>query len=458
MAEIISVPPGLERVVSLFSGGDRENPNAALDTFVVVVIREAEKRGITLSDSDKVALRSASTVAEAQRFVATEINADLAAAAVDELRLIAEQQDITQAMATTAEEEARQRLFAEAIEVAKQDPGLKYDTADQTFWAQVSPNSPVWTQVDAEGVAQGLRTALADDEGLAITRVQEVDWGFPPLPTREDDEEDEPFIGGIPADFLSNRQVRDPRIFTAEGVSAEDFERADPYGPRPAVPVFRDFDQYNLFAGLPAEEIASWQNMLFEAGYLKKSEISGQLGVFMGKTPHMMEQAMFDATVNGYEDDLAGWLGYVGGVRANMTDDEKRAAAGIRPFTTPAYKAPDYASLSQAVRQSIGQTLGRTPHDWELALLGKQLNGDYRSQFDVEVAALRSEYDAGNKALLEETDTSAGSFRAVNPLDRLNETIETRYKDEIDTNLRVSETQQNTQHLMNLLSGLEGAI
>lgn len=131
----------------------------------------------------------------------------------------------------------------------------------------------------------------------------------------------------------------------------------------------------------------------------------------------------------------------------------------IRPFVAPSFLKPDIASLNQGVKQSVREKLGREPTDAEMRELVASLDSDYRSQYKVEVAGLRSEYDAevaayqsGAYEAGEPTYGSGGEFRTVDPSSQFAETFENRYSGELDL-IRRNESTEQAQAQVNAAIG-----
>ncbi len=110
------------------------------------------------------------------------------------------------------------------------------------------------------------------------------------------------------------------------------------------------------------------------------------------------------------------------------------AARGRNPFTAPAYRAPDLASLSQGVKGLMRATLKREPTARELAELTGQMDSDYRKEYNIEVQALRQEYSAVTEAIDTEEETSSGEVRTVDPAARFRESFEDKYSGAISLN------------------------
>jgi hypothetical protein len=111
----------------------------------------------------------------------------------------------------------------------------------------------------------------------------------------------------------------------------------------------------------------------------------------------------------------------------------------IDPFIAPTFLKPDYASLTQGVKQSLRDQLRREPTDSEMRQLTSFLDAEYRSQYDAEVRGLRGEYDARVSAFQsdayeagEATYGSGGEVRDVDPTARYAEEFERKFSGELD--------------------------
>lgn len=426
------------------------------------------------------AIKEADSFVEGQRIATEEFGTEFAQRAVNQVRAEVQQSAAMNAPFSYAnrlvqyqqrreDELAEARVIDDLLRLEGETPHIKYERESDTWWYQLNEGGEVWVEVDPMKLSQNWNTPSAaiiptTDNGGMNTRIETIDWGWEPP---EPEEDLEPFgpRGRIPGTFRSNLRLGTSEYLDSIGID-------DPYEQRLqtqaglfqgteearfGTPKSRYFDQYNLFAGLPAEEVATWQNMLVDAGYLKLSDIAAQHGLWMGATPDAMADALFDADTN-WDGDVAGWLQRVAQVRANMTDEEKAREAGLRPFTAPAYRAPDYATLANTARTAIQRELGRPIRDYEMSLLSRELGEWDRASFNAEVAAQRGEWEAGNKAILEEENTAAGTVQAVDPMSRLLETIQTRYAGEIDSNRRRQETNDLAQRVSGMISGISGSI
>jgi hypothetical protein len=130
------------------------------------------------------------------------------------------------------------------------------------------------------------------------------------------------------------------------------------------------------------------------------------------------------------------------------------------PFVAPSYLAPDMDLLKQAVKDSVRGRLGREPTAAEMGQLIVGLDSDYRSAYDVQVQASRSEYDATTRAIDTETAQSGGEFRNVDPASSFAERFELRFDNEIgfkkrrdDLNTRQSYTDATMRMIDSMVGG-----
>ena len=130
------------------------------------------------------------------------------------------------------------------------------------------------------------------------------------------------------------------------------------------------------------------------------------------------------------------------------------------PFVAPSYLAPDMDILKQAVKDSVRGRLGREPTAREMEQLIVGLDQDYRSAYDVQVQASRSEYDATTRAIESGAEQSGGEFRNVDPASSFAENFESRFDNELafkkrreDLNVRQSYTDATMRMIDSIVGG-----
>ena len=118
-----------------------------------------------------------------------------------------------------------------------------------------------------------------------------------------------------------------------------------------------------------------------------------------------------------------------------------RGGGTSRVWRPPAYLAPDYAEISQAVKLTFEQRLGRAPSDAEIVLLSKKMGVDHRGEFDAQVQAQKLQFfGAGG--------SSAGTVQDVNYAARFQEDFASKYEDQLATLDKIDQSRQLTQNAL----------
>jgi hypothetical protein len=133
-------------------------------------------------------------------------------------------------------------------------------------------------------------------------------------------------------------------------------------------------------------------------------------------------------------------------VMADMLEDPsyasnlKRSRGGgtSRVWRPPAYLAPDYAELSQAVKVTFAQKLGREPSDAEITLLSKKMQADHRAEFDSQLEAQKMQFYGSGGG-------DAGTVQDVNYAARFQEDFELRHEAELGTLDKIEQSRSITQ-------------
>lgn len=182
-------------------------------------------------------------------------------------------------------------------------------------------------------------------------------------------------------------------------------------------------EEFSLLRGLPTEQRARLQDQMMALG-IASSTVRGEIdaGTLAGFRSLL---SMANSSGTDWQQTLS---------RVQRTAEQTGTLGPKVPDQV--YMAPDYATMSQAVKETMKAKLRRDPTDAELAILGDQLSGLYRQQFDggVEVAQME---DTGAGRVLE------GPMQ-VDPMARFNEAFEQRYAGEIKVVENVDERQQAT--------------
>lgn len=266
---------------------------------------------------------------------------------------------------------------------------------------------------------------------------------------------------GVPDDFVASPQFDlDERTLSISG------GRNVPEGVEPR---YFDGDQFSP-AGLSPENIARIQRRLVSAGLLEDDEYwegfwdqitASQYGVALGYA----NQSGKD--INQAIDHLIQTL------PASVKEARQRRDAA-RVFQPDPFLKPDNATLAQEVKTMFRQRLGREPRSGELADLAGALGAAERARYDQEVAAARFSFDQqvglegggvdGDVSMAElaarSTQAPPGTptFTAVDPVARLHEIFEARYKPEMDRIVESADTRENMSNAFASLRSMSAMI
>ncbi len=291
--------------------------------------------------------------------------------------------------------------------------------------------------------AEGLRAAIGSPEAEDLTALLDL-----------------PFIGGRPGPGTvpEDRPVFEPQGFPVfEDASIGSLLRGDPSQ------FLKPRQRYHLgFDWSPASWDASrrvvLKDSLVRAGYLDPDQQAG------GATWAFAEASAMAALADEANGIGTTWNQQLAKVAANPSEAAKRRAKGRagadrRPFVAPAFLKPDMATLTQSVKQSIRQRLGREPTGTEMGELVETLGVDFRAEFGAQVAALRSEFDATTRAIDTDEPQAAGTVQSVNPAARFAEHFDQRFAGEIDVRKRGAALNQREAigaATLNMVDGLIG--
>lgn len=214
----------------------------------------------------------------------------------------------------------------------------------------------------------------------------------------------------------------------------------------------------NMLVDMPREEMASLQQRYSDLGVYNIGTL-GLVDPFLLKavnTTMAAANASRSASPVGFEtslDDFDASQEYT----YNWFNNRPRGGGGgggssvARVWRPPAYLAPDYAELSQAVKATFEQKLGRAPSDAEIKMLSVKMGADHRGEFDAQAAAQKLQFFASG-------GTSAGTVQDVNYAARFQEDFGERYKDETDTLDKIGMSRNITQAALGSVLAADRAI
>ncbi len=197
----------------------------------------------------------------------------------------------------------------------------------------------------------------------------------------------------------------------------------------------------NMFINMPIEEFTEYQQKFEEMGIGYKAKMYGRFDQqFIEIVNKTMGQANLD-----YEGDPEGFEEVIADMLNNPDYasilGRSRGGGVSRVWRPPAYLAPDYAELSQAVKVTFAQKLGRQPSDAEVMLLSKRMETDHRGEFDAQVQAQKLQFFGSG-------GPDAGTVQDVNYAARFQESFESKYSSELGTLDKIEQSRTLTQNAL----------
>jgi hypothetical protein len=307
-----------------------------------------------------------------------------------------------------------------------------------------------------------VEVALAEAERIATGRLPTMPDGTTPLPF-------DAIADLTVADFVDNTieiwatehaLLRGPPIGVPEGFAARRDIRLDPadrvlFEGRPesaeveVEPRYFEGDEWNL-AGLPPEEVVVWQRRLVDAGLMEPDSYhpgvwtdidAGALRIALGAANGS------GAAVDDQLDDMASNLPL-------SVVEARRRKELERQFQAPPYLAPDYTTLAQDVKAAVRQRLRRDPTEQEMAELTAAMSGFYRADYEAEVAALRSAFDAEGQGLATGQAVTPGTVTDLDPASMFRQLFDQRFGPEMEFAEGQQENLRNTANVLDSLRTL----
>ena len=165
---------------------------------------------------------------------------------------------------------------------------------------------------------------------------------------------------------------------------------------------------------------------------------------------------LVDANSNGntWEDQLTDNIRtYQIWLDENPDEEEKYPA-----FVTPAYLAPDYATLAQQTKNDFRARLQRRPSGSEMRLFTDQLGSYDQQQWSAQVQADRQTHAARAREFETGDPQSGGTVQGVDALSRFSEFFDEKYEGEIKHRERTEQVQQKQGGLFGSLNRIAGGI
>lgn len=342
--------------------------------------------------------------------------------------------------------------------LAAEQERVATNTAAEDLEAQAGGELSFARDARGDVATDGLGRPIIEGDINGETMVWDATLGRVDVAYLPDEEDGPPLIGGFPDDYKIEEPEKDARLRAAQELMGVRRETTPNFDDRiGARPRYYDFDQWRDFATKSPEYQSMVQSQLVAAGLLDEDDFIP--GAWTFEAARAMELAMAESNAT------SGRLSWVDVLRQRAqgreeagVDEETRSLLASRRLVLPAFREPDYASLSTNVKDLFRNQLGRDPVDWEVALLADQLNADYRKAYDADVSALTAEFEAGNRAILESDATDAASIQgagtvpAVDPISRLRERFEKKYASEFELGEDRIAERQNVSNVFSILT------
>lgn len=210
---------------------------------------------------------------------------------------------------------------------------------------------------------------------------------------------------------------------------------------------YADGDEARLFVTKSPEYIAYIQGLMVQGNILTADDVakSGSWG--------MAEEAAIKAHLYAADERGMAIEQWLEEVAANPLPPEQPVG-----FTQPVYLAPDYATLSQNVKNVFRTQLGREPEPYEMGDLIRQLEIDHYADYQSQVDAARMEWEARQRASETGQEQATGTVQGVDPFSRMKEYFDKQYGPERERAEDVAEHGANVGLVMNNLAGLERGV
>ena len=208
----------------------------------------------------------------------------------------------------------------------------------------------------------------------------------------------------------------------------------------------------NRFIDMPGESFASVQKQ-YEAMGIGYS--AGEYSKFDPEFMRVVNTTMayanlnYEAAGDGFERAMADFAN-----NPKLASQWLRGSRGggtSRVWRPPAYLSPDYAELSQAVKATFEQKLGRAPSKAEVTLLSNKMKADHRGEFDAQVEGQRLQFFGSG-------GHDAGTVQDVNYAARFQEDFENKYTNELGTIDRADMQQNVMQDALGSILSIDNAI
>jgi hypothetical protein len=359
-------------------------------------------------------------------------------------------QDI-QAAGPRTEDGAPTGVKAGGIPTAAENRQQYQDLADPTYEAPTA----------IEGATDGFNSPLDSQEQAVADNEEFIAANTPLAPFAERQEAYIASRGGVMGDMPHDLYVA-PTVTTPRGESDEytpyqkgvymsDITR-EKYKPRYYM------DDYNdIMAGWSGDKIEWFQQQAIEAGMLNPDEFSFRAGSRDANTRTAFSNLLVDSNANGntWEDQLTDNIrSYQEWLVDNPEPEEPKYAA----FVTPAYLAPDYATLAQQTKQTFDSKLRRKTTQAEMRIFTDYLGQEDRNQWAAQVQGDRQTHAARGREFETGDPQSGGTVQGVDAMARFDEFFEDKYAGELKHRDRTAQVERKQGGLFGSLNRIAGGI
>ena len=255
-------------------------------------------------------------------------------------------------------------------------------------------------------------------------------------------------------------------LFKATGMTAQEFSQAESayYGSRGSGVTteletslryqYLAGDDINNLIDMPVEDFTQIQ-LNYEAMDIGYS--AAKYGRFDAHLVQLVNTTMTYANrdkegdPNGFEEmmtDFAADNAYAQGI---LRPGGSSSGGVSRIWRPPAYLEPDYAEISQAVKLTFEQKMGRAPTNAEISMLSTKMKVDHRAEFDASTQAQKLQFFG-------EGGADAGTVQDVSYAARFQEDFESKYSDELGTIDRIGMSRNMTQSALGSILSADRAI
>ncbi len=194
-----------------------------------------------------------------------------------------------------------------------------------------------------------------------------------------------------------------------------------------------DYAQYTLNL-MSSQELADLEDQLYAAGFISDEPLDSpaarSVGLLTGFGRLILES---DMSRNKWEDHLEWSIEQEASRKEKDASSRRKSWVEANPFIAPGQDLPDYATLSQNVKASVRQALGRDATSSEMKMLTQFMSTENKNAWEAnELAPARKSWEARARAAETQQPQTVGTTQSVDPNARFAEYFQDRFKGELD--------------------------